>query len=44
MRSEELELLANNRAKWKSIVHERLKEKEKEYFKKPKKMKKLKAE
>ena len=40
IRTDELELLANDRAKWRSTVHKRLKEREKEYFKKPKKMKK----
>ena len=40
IRSDELELLANDRTKWRSIVHKRLEEMEKEYFKKTKKMKK----
>ena len=34
------ELLASYRAKWRTSVHKRQKESEKEYFKKPKKIKK----
>ena len=33
------ELLANDRAKWRSTIHKRLKEREEEYFRKPKKKK-----
>ena len=33
------ELLANDRAKWRSTVHKRLKERRKEHFNKQKKMK-----
>ena len=40
IRSDELQLLANDRAKWRSTVHKRLKEREKEYFKKQRKIKK----
>ena len=40
IRTNEWELLANNRAKWRSTVRKRLMEREKQYFKKPKKIKK----
>ena len=39
-RTDEWELLANYHAKRRSTVHKRLKEREREYFKKPKKMRK----
>ena len=42
--TDELELLANDRAKWGLFVRKRLLEREKEYFKKSKKMKILGAE
>jgi len=37
--TDDWELLANDRAKWRSTIYKRLKEKEKEYFRKPKKKK-----
>ena len=40
IRTDEWELLANDRAKWRSTVRKRLMEREQQYFKKPKKMKK----
>ena len=42
--TDELEFLANDRAKWRLFVRKRLLEREQEYFKKSKKMKKLEAE
>ena len=42
--TDEWELLANDRAKWRLFVRKRLLEREQEYFKKSKKMKKLEAE
>ena len=42
--TDEWELLANDRAKWRLFVRKRLCEREQEYFKKSKKMKKLEAE
>ena len=38
--TDEWELLANDRAKWRSTVRKRLMEREQQYFKKPNKMKK----
>ena len=40
IRTDEWELLANDRAKWRSTVRKRLMEREQQYSKKPKKMKK----
>ena len=42
--TDEWELLANDRAKWRLFVRKRLLEREQEYFKKSKKMRKLEAE
>ena len=42
--TDEWGLLANDRAKWKLFVRKRLVEREQEYFKKSKKIKKLEAE
>ena len=38
IRTDEWELLANDRAKWRSTLHKRLMERKQQYFKKPKKM------
>ena len=35
--TDDWELLANDRAKWRSTIHKRLQEREKEYFRKTKK-------